>query len=535
MSSFISFLKCLTLMDLSLAMKDVAKHAASYKRWEVEAAPFLKQHGIVQAFTRVSKGFKNSRFEFTEAHGEDLGAALKAAMPKFVADTSITHAQLALLKDLSLFMRKDSGPAWQRISKNVTLLHDNALAALFLDEDNNPVADMSISQTMERIVFSLTKRKNDPILTVNEMREFKETNPKLIEKYSSLRKEFKANFQKALLKFVRTSGKTLVDIERARSYLNAMGCNYLPVGFVGKVNEAGKLFTTEGKELKGTMFGRMAMNPAYDPKTDNTFYAKLVGDMRGELRTVDFLKRSKTHRMNAVGDFSDSIEQHRKQWIADLDNLETSKQVIAAIVEAVHLTQARVGGENNMNEGEQTFGISTLRAKHVRVTSQGLEMKYPGKKGTMQHHIIRPNSAVNRKVISIIKNCLKNKVRDDRVFTAGGVPIKPRDINGYLRSIGVKVTIHKFRHAAATKTAKLMLEKSPFNKRNVPSQAQAERWLKEEAIKIGEMLHHRTGSGDKQKTTSSTAIAAYISPTVIKEWFKDLGLRVPKWLPEMDD
>ena len=216
---------------------------------------------------------------------------------------------------------------------------------------------MSVVQSMEKIVYALTKRKNDPILTVNEMRDAKEKHAKLITRYSDLRKTFKANYAKSLMKFVRLSGKPLVDVARARSYLEAMGCNYLPVGFVGKVNEKGILHTSAGKMLKGTMFGRMQMNPSYDPKTDNTYYCKLVGDMRGELRTVEFLKSSKAERYDKVGDFSKNIEIHRKTWLKSLDSFDPLEQQAACIVEIIHLTQARIGSAGNENDGQPTFGI----------------------------------------------------------------------------------------------------------------------------------------------------------------------------------
>jgi hypothetical protein len=533
--SAINFLKCLTVMDLSLSMKDVSKIGPQYDKWVLGAAPFLRKHGLLRDFTTVSGKFKKTGLEFTEDHGDELGAALKAKMPSFQADTSITHEQIALLKDLSLFMRKDSPSAWLRISKNVSLLNDNTLAAMFLDQDSNDVADMSIVQTMERIVMQLVKRKDDPMLSVNEVREFGATSPKIIAKYVELRKQFKANYSKALLKFVRLSGKPLVDVARAKAYLTAMGCNYLPTGFIGKVDEKGKLYTSAGKALKGTMAGRMQMNPSYDPKTDDTYYCKLLGDMRGELRTVDFLKHSKTLRIDSVTDFSSNIEEHRKTWLRDLGSIEKHTQMIAAIIETIHLTQARIGGEKNENDGVQTFGISTLRCKHIRVTAQGVEMRYPGKKGTLQHHTIKPTTATNRKVMSLLKSYIAGRGKEDRVFVAGGKPIIPSEVNGYLRRIGVKVTIHKFRHAAATKAALDLLASSPFNSKNKPTQAQAERWLKVEAIKIGTMLHHRTGSGDKQKVTGTTAIGAYISPDILKDFFVDLGLRVPKWIPEFEE
>ena len=533
--SVISLLKCLTLMDLSLAMKDVSRMASTFDKCVADSQTILRKHGLLRDFTTVATRFKKSGFEFTEQDGEDVAKAFKSKMSSFVADTSITHEQLAYLKDVTLFMRRDSAPAWARISKNVSMLGDHAISALFLDSDTKDVADMSIVQTMERIVLQLTKRKNDPMLTVNEVSAFAETNPKMIEKYKDLRKQFKANYNKALLKFVRLSGKPLIDVARAASYLSTMGCNYLPVGFVGKVNEQGKLYTTAGKELSGTMFGRMQMNKAYDPKTDDTYYCKLIGDMRGELRTVDFLKRSRTERINKVADFAEDLDVHRKTWLKDLNSLEQSTQMIAAIIEIIHLTQARIGGDKNANDGKATYGISTLRCRQVRVTATGAEMRYPGKKGTLQKHKITPTTPTNRKIISLLKAWTNGRGKEDKIFIAGGLPILPSEVNKYLRSIGVKVTIHKFRHAAATKTAIDMLSRSPFSAKNKPTQAQAERWIKTEALRIGEMLHHRSGSGDNQKVTSSTAIAAYISPVILSKFFVDLGLRVPKWIPAFDE
>lgn len=530
-----SLLKCLTTMVLSLTMKDVRKMGRQFDQWAADAEPLIRKHGVLKDFKSVSARFKKSGWELTEDMAEDMGYAMKGVMPKFVADTSISHEQLALLRDLSLYLRQDSPPALSRISKSVSMLGDPALSSLFLEEEQDDVADMSIVQNMERIVFQVTKRKKDPILTVNEMRQLAEDNKKLAEKYKVLRAQFKANYTKALLKFVRLSGKPLVDVKRAADYLNAMGCNYLPEGFVGKVDEKGKLYTTAGKALHGTMFGKMKMNPAYDPKTDDTYYAKLVGDMRGELRTQDFLRRSKTVRMEKVGEFADAIDQHRKQWLKQLDSLDTRDQMVAAIIECVHLVHARIGSEAGKNKGEKTYGISVLRRNQIKFTPTGVKMRYPGKKGTINTHSIKPTSPSSRKLIKLLRTWAEGKGPTDKLFVAGGTAVTSRDVNAYLKTIGVPVTIHKFRHAIATRTAKDMLDKAPFSKKNPGTQAAVEKWVKTEAVRIGEMLHHRTGSGDEQKTTSNTAIAAYIDPKIIADFFRGLGHRAPKWLPKFDE
>lgn len=516
-------------------MREVQGLEASYVGWEKEAEPFMRQHGAYRDFMKVSARFKKA-FEFSETLGSELAASMKPLLPKFVADQSISHEQLAYLKDLLLYMRKDSPPAWKRITSNARILGNNQLAALFLDDtEDNEVADLSTQQTLEKIVFTLTGRKSDPVLSYNELRAGKESHPKAIEKYIKLRADFNKRFSAALLKFIRLSGKEIVDVGQARSYLNAMGCNRLPIGFVGKVDEKGKLYTSAGKALHGTMIGRMEMNPAYDAKSDDTYYCKLIGDMRGELRTVDFLKHSRGQRHKKVSSFSGNIEQHRKQWIKDFDSLDDKIQICALITEIAHLTLARIGTEGNENNGEPTYGISTWLVKHIKFTTQGAEIRYAGKKGTINHHYIKPTTPSNRRVLKLLKEQCAGKERTDHVWTVGRAHILPRDVNKYIKSLGINVTIHKFRHAAASREARAMLEKSPFNSKNKPTQAQAERWIKAEAEKIGQMLHHRSGSGDKEKVTSSTAFQAYIDPALVHDWFIDLGLRVPKWLPKFDD
>ena len=77
-----------------------------------------------------------------------------------------------------------------------------------------------------------------------------------------------------------------------------------------------------------------------------------------------------------------------------------------------------------------------------------------------------------------------------------------------------------------------ILRSSPFKKSQNPTQAAVEKWIKEEMKQVGEVLHRRTGSGENQKVTDMTAMNAYISPEILVEFFDDLGLRVPRWVPK---
>lgn len=533
----VEFSKCLTLLNLSLGGIDVLKFRPQLNQWVAGAEPFLRKFSILRDFKSVLSEFVRNRMEFSEDQGAAASAVLKEALAKMQRDVTITQEQLAYIKDNLLYFRKDSAPAWSRISKNVfTMTGDPDLARLFLDDQPASGADNHATHAgMVKIVRSLTGRVNDPVLTLNEIRDFRTTNPKEIERYSELRKAFVAAYKAALLKFVRSAGKAVVDVRAANKYLDALYCNYIPKGFVGGIDEQGRLYTTAGKQIAGMLIGEVVMNPKYDPAKDNTYVLSLKANRAQRLRTAAFMQGNKAARFDALQDFMGKVDSIRKKWIKDLDSLDSRTRTIAAIVEAIYQTQARIGGDSKNQEGEERYGMSTLLVKQLKPNQRGLEFNYVGKKGTEQHHVLMPTTPSNRKVLAIIKELTKNKRPDDLVFTDRGRAIGAQPVNAYLKTLGVpaKITIHKFRHLAGTKIAMKILDGAPFKKSDMPSQSSVEKWVKEEMKAVGEVLHHRTGSGDNQKVTGMTSINAYIDPKTLATFFTDLGLRVPKWVPKV--
>ena len=482
-----------------------------------------------------------AKMEMNEEDSEAMAAVIKDYMPQLIADTSILQEQLAYLKDCALFMRKDSLPAWKRLVANARVMKEPSLASAFmnaedgLDLEDDRVAvqpDKRTKEKMADIVLKLVGRRNDPILTLAEIRDLRESHPREMEKYAELRKIFATNYKAALLRMVRASGAETVSTQRANSYLDGLGYNYIPKGFVGRIDEKGALYTTENKLIAGNLIGEVVMNPNYDAKKDNTYVCSLKSNMTQKLRTQAFNLGNKRAAFNKVAAFAENVDEHRKSWVKDLKSLDERVQTIAAMVEAIYEVQARIGGDSTNKDDEERFGMSTLQVKHLKVGSDGIHFDYPGKKGTRQTHWLRPTTPVSKQVIAIIKNRIKNKRPNDLVFTYRGVRIPAQAVNNYLKSKGLNVTIHKFRHLKGTKMAMEILNKSPFKKSERPSQASVEKWVKEEFKKIGEVLHHRTGTGEKEKVVSSTAINAYVDPDLLKGFFTDLGLRVPKWVPK---
>lgn len=527
-----AYMKSLAVLGLSLAGNDVSDFETKFKQWAVDAEPFVAKLNVLRKWKMHVARFLKSGMELYEEEAAEFSADFKDAVKKIVNITEVPQEHLAFIRDVNLYLRKDSAPAWSRIAKNVAMLNEPKLAIAFLpDEDGEDSPDLNVQNAMKTLVKKLTGRSNDAILTLNEMRDFRETNEKDIAKYSELRKEFVAQYKNALLRFVRSSGKETVDVAVAAKFLSAKGCNYIPKGFVGKIDELGRLYTSAGIQIAGMLIGEVKMNPKYDPKLDNTYVCYLASNPSQQLRTVAFNAKNKAIRFEKVNNFIDKVDDHRKSWVDDLRSLDEKKVITAAMVETIYQTQARIGGDSTNMEGEDRYGMSTLLMKHVKVLPNGgIHFKYPGKKGTVQEHELKPQSVVTKRVITILKGLMKNKKADDHVFTYRGKPLNGGDVNRYLRSLGIDVSIHKFRHLAGTKLAMQILKRSTFKKG--ATQAQVEKWVKEEFKEIGTMLHHRSGTGEKEKVVSSTAIAAYVDPALLKNYFAGLGLRVPKWVPK---
>lgn len=537
-SSVQSFLKCLAVMSLSLAAKDVGEFRTRFTNWASASEELLRKHSMLRDVKAEFKLFLPN-MEMFDDDAEAFAAMMKPYMPDLMDDLSITREEIQYIKDALLFFRKGSEPAWKRLSTNVARLKEPSLSAMFLDgeeasEDSaDPQhGDMTQAKAMAAVVLKLTGRKDDPILTLNEVRDFRESNPKEITKYSDARKIFSANYKKALLRYVRSAGKELVNAQTAAKFLAGMGCNYIPKGFVGQIDEQGRLHTTEGRLIKGMLVGEVVMNPNYDAKKDNTYVCSLKANRSQRLRTEAFVVSNKSATFRKVSDFADNIDKYRKMWVADLSSLDEKTSTIAAMVETIHEVLARIGGDSTNKDDEERFGMSTVQMKHIKIKADGIHFKYPGKKGTVQTHWLRNNTTVNKKVVRIIKELAEGKGPEDLLFTYRGKPINGQAVNAYLRSKGLHVTIHKFRHVAGTKMANEILARAPFKKAEHPSQASVDKWIKEEFKEIGTALHHRSGSGDAQKVVSSTAIAAYVDPQVLRSYYTGLGLRTPTWVPK---
>lgn len=107
-----------------------------------------------------------------------------------------------------------------------------------------------------------------------------------------------------------------------------------------------------------------------------------------------------TTKYYRLRDFGRSIPELRKKLKEDLSSKVLSKdKVLAAIVSIMEQTSIRVG--NNIYEKLYgSYGLSTLKDKHVQITGSSMRFSFKGKKG-VYHNI----SMKSNKIASIVKAC----------------------------------------------------------------------------------------------------------------------------------
>jgi DNA topoisomerase-1 len=182
-------------------------------------------------------------------------------------------------------------------------------------------------------------------------------------------------------------------------------------------------------------------------------------------------------------EFGRALPAIRRRVEADL-SLEglPREKVLAAVVRLMEDTLARVGNPEYASQNN-TFGLTTLRNRHVRITRGRIELDFRAKHG------IRHVSVVSdRKLARVVKNCrdLPGSELFQYIDEAGERHcIDSADVNDYLREIsGRDITAKDFRTWAATNLAVLALADQDQEQEPPTKKAQVEA-IKQVAKRLG--------------------------------------------------
>jgi DNA topoisomerase-1 len=155
-------------------------------------------------------------------------------------------------------------------------------------------------------------------------------------------------------------------------------------------------------------------------------------------------------------DFGRALPAIRRRVDADLSRPGLPREkVLAAVVRLMEDTLARVGNPEYASQNN-TFGLTTLRNRHVRIIGGRIELDFRAK-----HGIRHVSQVSDRKLARVVKNCrdLPGSELFQYLDEAGERhSIDSADVNEYLREIsGRDITAKDFRTWSATNLAVLAL------------------------------------------------------------------------------
>jgi DNA topoisomerase-1 len=165
-----------------------------------------------------------------------------------------------------------------------------------------------------------------------------------------------------------------------------------------------------------------------------------------------YRRRRERAKFDRLVEFGRALPRIRRRVDTDLaqPGLPRTK-VLAAITRLLELSLIRVGNEEYARLN-RSFGLTTLRGRHVRVDGQSLRFRFPGKSG----RVVEVGLS-DRRLARVISRCQELPGQDLFQYLGDddkAHSIASEDVNDYLRDVArCDVTAKTFRTWAATALA----------------------------------------------------------------------------------
>jgi DNA topoisomerase-1 len=214
--------------------------------------------------------------------------------------------------------------------------------------------------------------------------------------------------------------------------------------------------------------------------------------------------------------FAAALPALRKRLARDMSAPGLSKRtVVAAVVQLLEATLIRVGNDEYTRDNN-SFGLTTLRNHHARVSRSTIRFRFNGKGG--KPHDVAVEDAGGR-LARIVRRCRDLPGQELFVYVddAGAVQdIGSGDVNDYLReATGLDFTAKNFRTWAATVLAACALQKVPL----FHSQTQAKRNIAKAVESVADLL----------RNTPTICRKSYIHPAIVDAYSdRTLGRLKPR-------
>lgn len=240
-------------------------------------------------------------------------------------------------------------------------------------------------------------------------------------------------------------------------------------------------------------------------------YVQAIGvDDRGRKQYIyhpEWVKRNQEKKFDQMINFGERLPTLRKTVRAHMNERKLTKdRVIATVVWLLEHTFIRVGNKAYAEEN-QSYGLTTLREKHIKVRGNTLKFSFEGKSG-VSHEL----DVTNPRVAKTVKSCLDLPgYQLFQYLDDAGVKqvVDSQDVNDYLQAYaGSDFSAKDFRTWGGS-----ILAGHSFFKKGSPSD---ESDLKSKIGDVVAVVSSHLGN------TRSVCRKYYIHPAVIESYERDI-------------
>src|SRR5437762_1807601 len=277
---------------------------------------------------------------------------------------------------------------------------------------------------------------------------------------------------------------------------------------------------TEGKTIRDEQrllrIKRLAIPPAW---TEVWICPSLNGHIQATGRDARGRKQYRYHdrwrevrdenKFDRLAEFAKTLPKIRRRVARDITLADLPREkVLATVVRLLERTFIRIGNEEYARENK-SFGLTTIKNRHVTVKGAHLRFRFRGKSGR-QHQV----DVTDRRIAKIVAKCQDLPGQDLFQYVSDDGEVRnvtSQDVNDYLREItGNDFTAKDFRTLAGTLLTAIGLSVQP----NFESKKQAKANINNAVSAAAEVLGN-TPAICRKCYVHPAVIEAYLNGTLI--------------------
>ncbi len=572
-----AFIKVLAVIALKRRRVKVKALENSYAKYLSEAAAFVKKHKVKSAeFMKMANKLSVLKGETEMADGTKLSDRVAEFLKDFrplyrnsiKSDMdSVSIAQYQILNALlTLLSTPSSSNAYKAISKYVVALKDPALIPFFtLSEDDTGGDAAKLLSQRKELLKKLGGNEKEGLTTEKKLAAAKK-NPDAVRAYTALNANILNRYKHDVRKIVFDAKKPWLFLEQVVPALKKLGW---PASHMEKyysttlletkktigINQNAELTDKFGSSIGVTSLppdkAKVFVNDTYGTDEQKANYVfrvqstKQATEGKGEsakYMTLDWNASKKTAKWEGIDKLlsSDNLEKAKAKWRAGFKSPDNAVKTYAYLAETLYWTAGRVSARDGASDGKTTSGISSLKAANIKVVSPTkLKISYKGKAAQNQVHYLdlaglkevsTKDKAALTELIKYLTLQKKRTNADKFIFTVNTKRVNTNNLAKWLRKVtGIPdFKNHAFRYLRGTEIATRELDavtkKAVALKKSGKLNLKTANALFKEAITpvavgLGHFLN--------EKPNVNTSIKSYIKPTLMIDWYKNLGLIAP--------